>query len=79
MSRFTIGPRGIAILRTVSHGRGFVCSTESQYRSALKLHQRGLVDRDLGIGMAKRFIGNEAGTKFIIAHDDALARKADLE
>lgn len=71
-----LGTLQIAILRTVSGGQGFVCSTPAQYRAALKLHARGLLDRDLGRGMSRRFIGNEAGTRFIQEHDDSLERKA---
>jgi hypothetical protein len=76
MSSYTPGRTGIAILRTVAGGSGFVCSTPGQYQSALKLADRGLLDRDPGRGMSRRFIGNEAGTLFIQTHDDALARKA---
>lgn len=79
MSSYTPGRTGIAILRTVSGGSGFVCSTPSQYQAALKLNGRGLIDRDTRRGMSHRFIGNEAGTRFIQEHDAALARKAGLE
>lgn len=68
-----LGPTQIAILRTVTPpGTGFVCSTPRQYMSALRLAERGLLDRDLRRGMSKRFIGNAAGEKFIIDHDDAI-------
>lgn len=68
-----LGPTQIAILRTVTPpGTGFVCSTSRQYMSALRLVEYGLLDRDLGRGMSKRFIGNSAGEKFIQEHDDAL-------
>lgn len=68
-------PTQIAILRTVAGGEAFVCTIEAQQRSALKLHAKGLLDRDLRLGMARRFIGNEAGTRWIRAHDDALERR----
>lgn len=67
-----LGPTQIAILRTVSGGQGFICSTQQQYDSAMRLVERGLIDRDLRRGMSRRFIGNDAGTRFIREHDDAL-------
>lgn len=70
-------PTQIAILRTVAGGEAFVCTTEAQQRSALKLHANGLLDRDLRLGMARRFLGNDAGTRWIRAHDDALAGRVD--
>lgn len=70
-----LGATQIAILRTVSGGRAFICSTASQYQAALKLNAKGLIDRDLRRGMSKRFIGNAAGEKFIINHDDAIAAR----
>lgn len=76
---YTPGPTQIAILRTVSGGEGFICSTDGQYRSALKLADRGLLDRDRSRGASRRFIGNDAGTRYIQEHDASLARKAGWE
>jgi hypothetical protein len=73
MSSYTPGPMQIAVLRTCSQGEAFMSATRAQQRSCMALHERGLLDRDLGRGMSRRFIGNEAGTKFIQEHDDALA------
>lgn len=70
------GPTQIAILRTVAGGEAFVCTKPRQLHSAMRLHERGLLDRDLGVGMSRRFIGNDAGTRWIRAHDDALERGA---
>lgn len=75
MAKHSFGTTQIAILRTCAHGRAFVCSTSMQYTAALNLADRGFLDRDLTRGNAKRFIGNEAGTKAIIEHDDALQAK----
>lgn len=68
----SLGSTQIAILRTVSGGRSFVCSTNQQYDSALRLADVGLIDRDPARGMSRRFIGNEAGARFIRQHDDAM-------
>lgn len=68
------GRTQLAILRTVTPpGQGFICSKHSQYMAALKLNARGYLDRDPD--NSKRFIGNEAGYKVIVAHDDELQRR----
>ncbi len=68
-----LGKIQIAILRTVTPpGQGFVCKSTAQRQAALKLHQRGLLDRDLGLRMSGRFIGNAAGERFIQQHDGGL-------
>lgn len=72
----SLGPTQLAILRTVSGGQGFICSTPSQYLAALKLADKGLLDRDLRRGMSHRFIGNAAGDAVIREHDAELARVA---
>lgn len=74
-----LGPTQIAILRTASGGRGFVAVRPTQYQAALKLNAQGLIDRDLRRGHSRRFVGNEAGTRFIQEHDADLARRAGLE
>lgn len=68
MTPYTPGATQVAILRTVSGGNGFICSTQQQYDSALRLVDHGLIDRDLRRGMSRRFIGNAAGQRFIQEH-----------
>jgi len=75
MAKHSFGTMQIAILRTCAHGQAFVCSTDAQYFAAIKLADRGFLSRDLTRGNARRFIGNDAGTKAIIEHDAALSAK----
>ncbi len=71
MNGTPLGPTQFAILRTVKPGKVFESATRTQQVAAMKLHVRGLLDRDLGRRMSRRFIGNAAGEKFIQQHDGA--------
>lgn len=71
-----LGPTQFSILRTVKPGEAFQSATQAQQVAAMKLHMRGLLDRDLGRRMSRRFIGNAAGQRFIQEHDGVLARAA---
>lgn len=72
-----LGTLQIAILRsTTPPGTACACVPPCQYLAALKLHERGLLDRNLGRGKSRHFIGNAAGQRFIQEHDGVLARAA---
>lgn len=76
-------PRGcrsyqmIAILRTVGDGETFHAVKPGQQAACIRLHQSGLLDRDLGLGRARWFIGNARGFAWICNHDDELERRAN--
>lgn len=69
-----LGATQMTILRTCVGGAGFVCSGPNQYDAALRLVDRGLLDRDLARGASHRFVGNRAGESVVKARDAALAR-----
>lgn len=72
----SLGSTQLAILRKASGGKDIECAPGGEYLAALKLADKGLLDRDLRRGMSHRFIGNAAGDAVIRDHDAELARVA---
>jgi hypothetical protein len=68
----SLGPTQLAILRKASGGKNIECASGGEYLAALKLSDKGLLDRDLRRGMSHRFIGNAVGEAFICEHDAEL-------
>lgn len=61
-------PNQIAILRTVSGGNWFQSSrSDGSYTTALKLHDKGLLDRDPQ--NSYRFTSNAAGEQRLADHN----------
>ncbi|QDC00373.1 hypothetical protein [Mesorhizobium sp. 8] len=67
-----LGKTQVAILRSTV-GRWFLTTTEGQQNSALRLHDRGLLDRDPK--NSRRFTATTAGRDAIYEHDDEIARR----
>lgn len=67
-----IGSAQVSILRSTV-GRWFRASDNRRYRQCLRLHARGLLDRDPVDAM--RFTASPAGASAIREHDDALAAR----
>lgn len=67
-----LGKTQVSILRSAV-GRWFLTTMSSQQHSALRLHDRGLLDRDPK--NSRRFTATAAGRDAIYEHDDELARR----
>lgn len=72
-----IGRAQVSVLRTTTWGRWFRAPNNRVYRVCLRLHARGLLQRDPTD--AYLFTASEAGQAAIIAHDDALAAQIELQ
>ncbi len=73
MSSYTPGPRGAAILMSNADGRWFDAVSAQASDSCLKLHDRGLLERDTK--SSKLFRISARGARLVRERGDALRRR----